>query len=409
MSALVPALLALAAAFTVENVRVEVGDGRVLEGATVVIDKGRIVRVHEGAGPAVGERIDGRGKTLAPGFIETQGQLGLAEVLGEATSYDATAGDGPFSPGFRAGDGFQPRSVRFSIEREEGITSAIASPTGGVLAGTGVWFELTGEPKDAPDPRAPVAMFGSIAQAAVDSAGRSRGALWLRVRESLDDARAYKSGKAAYDKAQLRTLSLSRVHLEALLPVADGKLPLVITANRASDIFAALRLRDEEKIQIVLAGGAEAWLVRKELAAAGVPVVYQPSLMEPSGFESLHARDDGAALLHEAGVKIVLTANAGWDESARRLRQEAGIAVAHGLPRDVALRAITLTPAEVFGKARELGSIAEGKRANLVLWSGDPLELSSVVEALWIDGRPQSLDNRQRKLARKYLEVAKPR
>lgn len=407
MSALAPALLLLASSFTLENVRVEIGDGQVLESATVVVDEGRIVSVAEGKRPIVGQRIDGRGKTLTPGFIETQGQLGVAEVLGEASSVDHSAGDGHLSPGFRAGDGFQPRSVRIPVEREEGITSAIACPSSGVLSGTGVWFELTGRQEDAPDPTAPVAMFGSVSQAAIDLAGRSRGALWLQLREAVADARLYKARKAAYDRAELRTLSLPRVHLEALLPVLDGRLPLVLTAQRASDILAVLRFAREEKIRVVIAGGAEAWLVAPELERAGVPVIYQPSLMEPFGFEALSVRDDGAALLHGAGVKIVLTANAGWDESARRLRQEAGIAVAHGLPRRAALRAITLAPAEVFGKGEALGSVAAGKRANLVLWSGDPLELSSVVEALWIDGEPISLDNRQRQLARKYLEAAK--
>jgi imidazolonepropionase-like amidohydrolase len=126
--------------------------------------------------------------------------------------------------------------------------------------------------------------------------------------------------------------------------------------------------------------------------------------MEPWAFEALRVRDDAAKLLAEAGVKLVVTANGGWDQNARRLRQEAGIAVAHGLDRNAALRAITLSPAEVFGKERELGSVTKGKRANLVLWSGDPLELSTVAEHVWIDGREMSLDNRQRALAEKYLQ-----
>jgi imidazolonepropionase-like amidohydrolase len=399
-------LLTLPSAFAISNVRVEVGDGTTLEKATVVIDdKGKISDVGPGAKiPAGAKRIDGKGRTLAPGFIETRGQLGLVEVLMEKTTADHNAGMGPFAPAFRAADGFRPSSVRIPIEREEGVTSAITSPTGGVLYGTGSWFELTGELDDRPDPAKPIAMFGSVNERAVERVGGSRGGLWLKLREIFDDVRFYKKNKKAYDKAASRQLSLPRVHLAALIPVLDGKLPLVLEVHRVTDILAVLQLKKEEKIDVVITGGTEAWKVASEIAKAKVPVIFHPSIQEQYDFEALRAQDNGAALLHRAGVKLVITANGDWDQSARRIRQEAGIAVAHGLDRQAALRAITLSPAEVFGKNKSVGSVKKGKRANLVLWSGDPFELSSVVERMWIDGESVSLDNRQRQLARRYLE-----
>src|SRR5690606_33817260 len=150
---------------------------------------------------------------------------------------------------------FQPLSVRIPIEREEGITSAVTSPTHGLLAGTGSWFDLTGELSAAPDPSRPLAMFGSVAQGAVDVTGGSRGALWLRLREVLDDVREYDRNRAAYARNTARTLSLSRLHLEAMVPVVKGQLPLVLEAHRASDVLAAVRLKREEGIEVIVAGG----------------------------------------------------------------------------------------------------------------------------------------------------------
>lgn len=408
MTTWTPLVLTLASAFAIEGARVEVGDGSVLDEATVLVSgDGRILDVGPGVLVPPGmKRVDGRGKTLTPGFIETRGQLGLTEVLAEESTNDHAITTSTVTPAFRAADGFQALSVRIPVEREEGITSAVTSPTHGLIAGTGSWFDLTGELSSAPDPTRPLAMFGSVSQRAVDVTGGARGALWLRLREVLDDVRSYERSRGAYERNDARALSLSRLHLEAMVPVVRGQLPLVLEAHRASDVLAAVRLKRDEGIEVILTGGAEAWLVAKELAEAEIPVILHPSIMQPWAFEALRARDDAAALLQEAGVKLVLTASANWEQNARRLRQEAGIAVAHGLDRDAALRAITLSPAEVFGKAKELGSVTKGKRANLVLWSGDPLELPTVAERVWIDGREMSLDNRQRALAEKYLQRA---
>ncbi|MFZ9888198.1 MAG: amidohydrolase family protein, partial [Myxococcota bacterium] len=231
-----------------------------------------------------------------------------------------------------------------------------------------------------------------------------RGALWLRRREVFDDVRRYQEARGDYERNALRSLGLSRVHLEAMVPVVAGELPLVLEAHRASDLLAAIRFAEAEGIRLVLAGGAEAHLVARELAAAKVPLLLRPSAQEPWSFDALRVRDDCAARLEAAGVHLVLTAGGGWDQNARRLRQEAGLAVAHGLPREAALVAITSRAAAAFGKAAEVGTVEVGKRANLVLWSGDPLELSTVAERVFIDGKELTLENRQLELARRYLQ-----
>jgi len=384
--------------FAITNVTVEVGDGTRLSDATVVVRQGLIAAVGAKVkAPAGLPRIDGQGKVLAPGFIESWSVLGLREVSGVASTRDYRL-EGQISvPGFRAIDGFNPLSVRIPIAREEGVTSAVTAPWGALLYGTGGWFELTGKLDVEP---VPVAMFGGVDEAAAAALGNARGGVWLKLREIVDDVRYYRKSQKACDQGKCRDLALSRLHLTALFPVLDGKLPLVLVAHRASDIRTAVRFAKENAIRLVIAGASEAWIVADDLAGAKVPVIMAPEQLGPGKFETLRARDDAPALLARAGVPLVISAG-GW---ITRVRQEAGIAVAHGLDHAAAIKAITLAPAEAFGKASELGSVENGKRANLVLWSGDPLELSTIAEKVWIDGVEQSLDNRQRMLSRRYLE-----
>lgn len=399
-------LLFLMAPVVLKDVHVEVGDGTTLPKTNVVWDAGKVVAISATV-PAGATIIDGRGKVLAPGFIEIYSQLGLTEVSLEDSTNDHELKDGPWTPGFRAADGFNDSSIRFAISREEGVTSAVVAPAGGVLYGTGYLFHLTGAVTARPDRNLPVAMFGSVAESAAASVGGSRGAVWLGLRRLVDDARFYKANRQAVDRRQTRDLMLLPLHLEAILPVLEGKLPLVLFAHRASDILSAVEWAKGEKVRLVIAGATEAWRVADTLAAAQIPVVLRPSEQMPYGFEGLAARDDAATVLHEHRVKVVITAS-DFDQNVRRLRQEAGFAVSHGLPHAEAVRAITSAVPLALGIAEPSGRVAVGSRADLVLWSGDPLEIQSVVERLWIGGDEQSLDNRQRALVRRYSADSPP-
>ena len=397
-------LSAVLSAVAIEHVRVEAGDGRVLEDVTVVLDGERIVSVGSTAIPAGATRIDGKGKTLTPGFIDAASPLGLREIDLEPSTDDEALKNAVMVPGFRVADGFNPLSMRIPVAREEGVTSAVLAPVTGVLAGLGHWVSLTGTMSSMPDMKKPIALFGDVGNGGASSSGGARGGLWLKLREAVADARWYAKNQAAVDQNRSRLLSLSPLHLEALLPVLEGKVPLVLSAHRAADILEAVRFGQEEKLRIVIVGGSEAWLVAAELKKAQVPVLLVPSNMVPGSFEQLRARDDVATKLDAAGVSVAIACN---DFSRRRLRQEAGIAVAYGLPRARALSAITLVPAKAFGLEKELGSIEAGKRADVVLWSGDPLELSSFAEKVFIAGADQPLATRQTKLVERYLERVK--
>ena len=386
-------LTLLAAPVTLENVRVEAES--VIANATVVIDQGRIVAITPSTGAP-------SGKVLTSGLIETMSHIGVAEVLLEASTVDTAVKGETMTPALRVADGFNPMSVRIPITRAAGVTSIIVSPSGCALAGTGSWVDLTGKLASRPDATKPVAMFGDVSTEAASCAGGSRGGLWLALRQAFDDARLQKRTNG---RPLERIASLSSLNLEALQPVLDGKLPLVLTAHRASDILQALELAKAEHIRLVIAGGAEAWLVATQLRDAKVAVILQPYEQLPYSFDMLHARDDSAALLEKAGVPVILTTGLNGEQNARRLRQEAGRAIALGMSRAGALRAITTTPAAFFDHASSHGSLAVGKRADVVLWSGDPFELSTTAERVWIEGNEMPITNRQQQLAERYKDA----
>jgi len=384
--------------FVIEHATIEIGDGSSLEDASVVVDKS-IIKAVGARVEAPGVRtIDGRGKVVSPGLVESASSLGLVEVSAVESSNDRRLHGANAAPAFRATDGFNPLSIHIPVARKQGITTAVCAPGGTLLYGVAGLFDLTGDAGVVPRP---AAMFGGVGAGAAAALGKSRGGVWLRMREIVSDTIFYRSHRKAFEQGRSRPLSLAPMHHEALYPVLDGTMPLVLEANRESDIRTALGFARAHGIRLVISGGAEAWLVADELAAASVPVILAPSYQGPFGFDSLHARDDLASILDARGVKVIITSGS-W---VGRLRQEAGIAVAYGLDRSEAIRAITLAPAEVFGRADRIGSIAPGKRANLVLWSGDPLETTTIAERVWIDGVAQSLVTRQDQLARRYLDA----
>jgi imidazolonepropionase-like amidohydrolase len=222
------------------------------------------------------------------------------------------------------------------------------------------------------------------------------------LRELLDDAREYGKRRKDYDQNRMRRVIGSRSDLEALQPVLQGKLPLLVHADRTSDLRAAIALGKEYGARVILSGAAEGWLMADEIAAAKVPVVVSPTEDLPSTFDALASRSDNAALLSKAGVKVMFVPEQGA-HFARTLTQEAGNAVAFGMPWAEAIRAISANVAEAFGL--DAGRIAGGARGDVVLWSGDPLETGSRPVAMWIGGRQVPLESRQTALLEKYRTV----
>jgi imidazolonepropionase-like amidohydrolase len=396
--------VASAQTLVITNATVYSTPERKLEKATVVVQRGLVTAVGANvAVPADAVRIDGTGKIVTAGLIESATSLGLVEIQAEREGNDGVFGTNPteIHAAYRTIDAFDARSVAIPVARTGGLTSAITGPDGGILAGQAAWVSLADAIKPPPPIVAPAGMISALGPRAI--ATGSRGQAIERLREVLDDAAQYDRTRGAFDRNQSRKLAGERLDLEALIPVLRGRQPLVLSANAESDLRAALELARERRLRIVLVGGAEAWRLADELAAASVPVILDPTANLPGQLSAPDVRDDNAAILAKAGVAVAIS-TLGDASLARTIRQLAGIAVANGLPWEQGLAAITSVPAAIFGKPTR-GLITPGSPADLVVWSGDPLELSSRAEVVLIGGVPQSLSTHQTRLRDRYRRL----
>jgi len=407
---LVAALAAAAHAepLAITGATVHVKPGTVVDNATIVIDNGKVVAVGAGiAIPAGAKQIDAKGKVITAGLIEGLSGVGLVGVELEASSVDGRFGpvdpvhDDPIHASFEARDGFDAREVGIAVARiGGGLTTVIAAPAGGLIAGQSAAFSLDGS---ATPVRAPAAMHGVIGADGAAAAGGSRGKAIEMLRELLDDARAYGRDKGGYERNAKRRLIADRLDLEALQPVLAGKLPLVVEAQSEADIRAVLRLATQFKITVAIVGGAEAWRVAADLAKAKVPVFVDPTANLPANLAASDVHDDAVAVLDKAGVPVLIS-TLGASGTARTLRQLAGNAVAHGVPWNNALAAVTTAPAALYGLTGR-GTLEKGSVADLVVWSGDPFETSTVVENVIIAGVAQPMISHQTRLLERYRKL----
>ena len=398
----------------------------VIENGTVVIRDGRVVSVGTGAAPSGARIIDARGKVVAPGFVAVDSGLGGSEVSSVGGSDDLSNGANTISASFDVSYGLDPWSFTLPVARLGGITRAIVVPNhpgggggghrhddsdfagvgdGGyqspsLFAGQAAIIHLAEGTDILVKPR--VAMVAPFGEAGAGVAGGARGAEFVQFKETLAEVRLYARNKAAYDRAGLRDLSLSRADLEALIPVANGTMPLIVTVRRAADIQQVLRLAREEGVKIILDGAEEGWLVADQIAAAGVPVLLNPISNLPGNFETRGTRMQNAAALDAAGVTIAIKGNEGSIHRARETRYNAGNAVSHGLSYESAIEAITVNPAKIFGMAGQFGELRPGAAADVVVWSGDPLEPLSLAETIFVNGQEQAPVSRQFLLRDRY-------
>lgn len=370
--------------------------GREPAAGTVVIDGERIVAAGPAAVvPAGCRRVAIPGRVVTAGLIDAFSQLGLAEIdLEASTREDNAGGTEPIRAAFRAADGYNPRSVLIPIARLGGVTSAVIAPEGGLISGQAAWVDLTGTSQAQAVRRAPVAMAASL--------GPATGASLVTLRELLDDTRTFMTARAAWEKGQTRDYRWNRLDLEALQPLVEGKLPLVIGADRASDIEALLNFAAEQKLRIMIRGGAEGHLLAGRLAQANVPVILDPFVYGPGGYDQIHASAANAVRLHAAGVSIVISTYSA--HNLRKLRQASGNAVREGLRWEAAFDAITAAPARVFGMDG-YGALTAGAWANVVVWDGDPLEITTQIEQLYVRGRELALTSRQTELLERYRQL----
>jgi imidazolonepropionase-like amidohydrolase len=377
-------------------------DRGTLTQADVLIRNGRIEAVGTQLNAGGARTVDAQGRALTPGLFGGLSAIGVEEVSAEPTTADASLlvnaplAEMDWRPEFDITLAYNPRSVLVPVARIEGLTWTMLTPAsvagGNFLAGQGAAVTLDGRYDAVLDSSR--SLFVSLGGEMNALADGSRAAQWMLLDQAVREART-----RTPDNARMLLHPLGREALAKYL--AGGR--VVFAVDRASDIRRAVAFAKRNGMKPVIAGGAEAWVVADELARDNVPVLLDALQDLPSTFDKLGSRLDNAALLHKAGVRIAFTQ---FNEShnARKIRQLAGNAVAHGLPKDAALAALTSQPAEIFGLARERGRIAPGQVADLVLWSGDPLEVTTIADQVWIAGRAVEMRSRQSELRDRYLE-----
>ncbi len=392
-------------AVLIKNATVHTADNAgVLEHTDVLISDGKIAELgHNLGAPAGAELIEADGKPVTPGLFGGFSHLGIEEIGLEPTVDDYSLKLGSMRPEFDVTAAFNPESAVLGVARVAGITFAVISataepggkgaPGGTIIAGQGSVALLDGTL--VPQSRA---LFVDVGGDASALSGGSRAAEYMLLNQAIGEVRA---PKLLLPNDQRLLTPAGRQTLQGYL---DGHGLVVFDADRASDIRQVIALVKREKLRAVIKGAAEAWRVAPELAAAHIPVVLNPLQDLPESFDIVGATLENAVKLNRAGVKIAFSLDDPQPHNIRKVRQTAGIAVAHGLPWEAALAALTRNPAEIFGVAARNGTIARGRPADLVLWSGDPLEVTSLAQRVFIEGQSQPMQSRQTVLRDRYLE-----
>lgn len=427
----------------ITNGTLVLGDGsEPIAGGTVVVRNGRVVAAGQGVRvPANADVVDASGKWVTPGIVAGFSRLGLSEVdLGADGSDDTETGNSPFSAAIDVAPAINPKASTIAVSRADGVTRAVVAPVAGksIFAGQGAVID-TGDDMQA-ILRARAFQFVELGEGGADKAGGSRSASFALFRNALREAEQLsrrvgpltagaeepdapnssivrnpnESRLYSSEAGRADDVLLTRFDAAALVPVLRGQQLLLVHVERAKDILNVLGLRREfPGLRIALVGVTEGWTVAGRIADSGVWVIASALNDLPASFEMLAATQSNVGRMRAAGVKVAIGMIDDNDTRyVRNQRQYAGNLVAlgkvpgaAGLSWGEAFAMITSKPAEAIGLGREIGSLASGRRGDVVIWSGDPLELSSAPEAVWIDGVRQSLENHQTKLRDRYRSL----
>ena len=393
---------ALAQDVLIRNAKVHTAGAQgTLQNADVLVQGGVIRAVGSNLqAPASAAVVEADGKPLTPAFFGGITEIGIEEVSGEATTVDSAvnlANDQPMRPEFDVTLAYNPESVLIPVARVEGLGfTLLGAGTGGsFIAGQGAVMRLDGSA----DPIGPRVLFIKLGNDVLGKSGSSRAAQWMLLDQMVGEAR----GRIDADSPHALLTPTGRAVLARYL-AGNGR--IMVSVNRAADIRQLLRWAQREKVRIAIASGIEAWKLAPEIARAGVPVFVDALADLPGDFDQIGATLENAARLHAAGVQVSFTQPGDASHNARKIRQLAGNAVANGLPWESGLAGLTRVPAEALGVGDRLGTIAPGKLADLVLWSGDPLDVAHVANQLWLGGRAIPMRSRQTELRDRYLRAA---
>ncbi len=379
------------------------GAAGTLQGADVRVQQGRIVEVGRGLAAGGLPVVEAEGRPLTPALFAGINDIGVEEVSGESSTVDSHVAFGQGAhdmqprPEFDVTLAYNPESVLIPVARVEGfgwtLLAATPRPGGGIIGGRGGVLRFDGGLNALGDR----VLFITLGSEGANLSGGSRAGQWMlleQLREAVRSSHVEAADHAGLTPAGRRTLA----------EFFNGEGLIALNVHRAADIRRALQWARQNQLRIALVGAAEGWKVAEEIAAAKVPVFVDPLANLPADFDQIAARNDNAARLAAAGVAVSFAMQGDASHSARKLRQMAGNAVAYGLPWEDALAGLTRIPAEALGLGAQMGQIAPGQRADLVLWSGDPLDVAHTARQLWLGGRAIPMKSRQTELRDRYLK-----
>lgn len=382
--------------------------GDVLANGTILFDDGRLTAIGAQVTiPANARRIQGTGKHVYPGLFDAYTQLGLIEIESVRATLDARE-PGYLNPNVRSWLAVNPDSDVIPVTRSNGVLLALAAPTGGLIAGQSGVLQLDGWTNEemtlAPgvglhvDWPPLVPDFQSSASPAAQREERSKAL--ERIEQAFEEARAYLHARRAGKELP------HDARWEAMVPLLEGQLPLIVTVNDLPGIQTVVALAVREKVKLVIHGGLDAGECAELLREQNVPVilggVHRLPLRRDDDYDAPFTLPER---LRTAGVRFCIAGTSrGVAANVRNLAYHASTAAAYGLPRDEALRSVTLYPAQILGVANRVGSLEPGKDATLFVATGDPLETDCQIELAFIQGRAVDLDDRHKRLFRKYEE-----
>ena len=387
--------------------------GETIENGTILFDNGIITEIGNDVNLSSRvESIDVSGKHVYPGLINADTRLGLIEVGSVPGSRDDRE-LGSMNPNVRAEAGLNPDSELLSVVRAHGITVVNSFPRGGIISGKSAAIMLDGWTWEDMTLKAPVSMLMNWPRMTIISAwwfDKSKEDQIKEQKESLDkislfmdEARAYMIAKEASGKKGIPSHEVD-LRLEAMIPVLKGQLPMWITAGEIRQIQGAIDWAESEGIKTVILGGEDTWRLASELKDMNIPVVISEVLLTPSrDWEAYDSRYTLANKLYEAGVTFCMGYATRHGEQ-HNIRYNAAMAVAFGLPEIEGIKSITLYAAEIMGIDDRVGSLENGKDATIIVTDGSPLEITTSVELVFIQGRKIDLDNKHKRLYRKYTE-----
>jgi len=391
--------------YLIKNVFVHsVTDKGVLPNTDLYISDGFVMQIGKSLNIRTKHTIiDGQGRHLTPGLINASTQLGLVEINAASSTVDFATKNKEQGASFAIAPAINFRSTLIPQNRINGLTRAIVNPAGGtsLFQGEGAAIALLSDQTGLVNER--VAQYARYGISGANISGGSRASAYYVLNKALQEADYLRHNRSHYLPGYDWHFSQSVQDLDALKLVLEKKIPLVISVHRSDDILKMIALAKKHHIKIIIAGASEAWVVADEIARSGFPVLMDPLQNMPSSFESLANRLDAAAILSDAGVKLIFTGMQST-HNGYLVRQSAGSAVAYGMRKEEALKAMTINTAQAFG-IENYGQIKVGMEADLVIWDGEPLEITTNADIVFIKGIMQPMVSRATRLRDRYWDL----